>query len=98
MNNKEDTHTWDSRKDFLEKYWTLMERIRHGDHSAYYQVKGLRIKEFRNTIDIVNKGRYVTENGTYYSFPDDLDMMRKTVFYEREICLPEAVQGNANRQ
>ena len=93
MNNKEDTHTWDSRKDFLEKYRILIERIRHGDHSAYYQVKELRIKEFRNTIDIVNKGRYVTENGTYYSFPDDSDMMCKTVFYEREICLPEAVQG-----
>lgn len=93
MNNKEDTHTWDSQKDFLEKYLILMERIRHGDHSAYYQVKELRIKEFRNTIDIVNKGRYVTENGTYYSFPDDSDMMCKTVFYEREICLPEAVQG-----
>ena len=93
MNNKEDTHTWDSQKDFLEKYRILMERIRHGDHSAYYQVKELRIKEFRNTIDIVNKGRYVTENGTYYSFPDDSDMILKTVFYEREICLPEAVQG-----
>ena len=93
MNNKEDTHTWDSQKDFLEKYRILMERIRHGDHSAYNQVKELRIKEFRNTIDIVNKGRYVTENGTYYSFPDDSDMMCKTVFYEREICLPEAVQG-----
>lgn len=93
MNNKEDTHTWDSQKDFLEKYRILMERIRHGDHSAYYQVKELRIKEFRNTIDIVIKGRYVTENGTYYSFPDDSDMMCKTVFYEREICLPEAVQG-----
>lgn len=93
MNNKEDTHTWDSQKDFLEKYRILMERIRHGDHSAYYQVKELRIKEFRNTIDIVNKGRYVTEDGTYYSFPDDSNMMCKTVFYEREICLPEAVQG-----
>ena len=93
MNNKEDTHTWDSQKDFLEKYRILMERIRHGDHSAYYKVKELRIKEFRNTIDIVNKGRYVTENGTYYSFPDDSDMILKTVFYEREICLPEAVQG-----
>lgn len=93
MNNKEDTHTWDSQKDFLKKYRILMERIRHGDHSAYYQVKELRIKEFRNTIDIVNKGRYVTEDGTYYSFPDDSDMMCKTVFYEREICLPEAVQG-----
>ena len=93
MNNKEDTHTWDSQKDFLEKYRILMERIRHGDHSAYYQVKELRTKEFRNTVDIVNQGGYVTENGAVYSFPDDSDMMCKTVFYDREICLSEVVQS-----
>lgn len=68
-----------------------MERVKQGDHSAYYQVKELRTKEFRNTVDIVNQGGYVTENGKCYSFPDDSDMMSKTVFYEREICL--AVQS-----
>lgn len=93
MSNKEYTYKWDAQKDFLEKYRDLIERVKHGDHSAYYQVKELRIKEFRNTVDIVNQGGYVTENGAVYSFPDDSDMMCNTVFYEREICLPEAVRG-----
>ena len=93
MSNKEYTYKWNPQKDFLEKYRALMERVKHGDHSAYYQVKELRTKEFRNTVDIVNQGGYVTENGTCYSFPDDSDMMCKTVFYERKICLSEAVQS-----
>ena len=92
MSSKEYTYRWNPQKDFLEKYRALMERVKHGDHSAYYQVKELRTKEFRNTVDIVNQGGYVTENGTCYSFPDDSDMMSKTVFYEREICL--AVQSS----
>lgn len=92
MSSKEYTYRWNSQKDFLEKYRALMERVKQGDHSAYYQVKELRTKEFRNTVDIVNQGGYVTENGTCYSFPDDSDMMSKTVFYEREISL--AVQSS----
>ena len=92
MSSKEYTYRWNPQKDFLEKYRALMERVKQGDHSAYYQVKELRTKEFRNTVDIVNQGGYVTENGTCYSFPDDSDMMSKTVFYEREICL--AVQSS----
>ena len=88
------TYKWNPEKDFLEKYRALMERVRYGDHSAYYQVKELRTKEFRNTVDIVNQGGYVTEGGTCYSFPDDSEMMRKTVFYERDICLSEVEQGS----
>ena len=94
MNNKEYTYRWDPEKDFLEKYRALMGRVKNGDHTAYYQVKELRTKEFRNTVDIVNQGGYVTENGTVYSFPDDSDMMRKTMFYEREICLTEVEKGS----
>lgn len=54
MSSKEYTYRWNPQKDFLEKYRALMERVKHGDHSAYYQVKELRTKEFRNTVDIVN--------------------------------------------
>lgn len=92
MSSKEYTYRWNPQKDFLEKYRALMDRVKQGNHSAYYQVKELRTKEFRNTVDIVNQGGYVTENGKCYSFPDDSDMMSKTVFYEREICL--AVQSS----
>ena len=83
LNNKcSSIITWDSEKDFLEKYRTLMERLKRGDSTAYYQVKELRAKEFRNTIEIVNQGHYVSESGKEYVFPDDSNMMRNTVFYE----------------
>lgn len=88
------TITWDAEKDFLEKYRVLMKKAESGDSFAYYQVKELRAKEFRNTVEIVNQGHYVTENGTDYIFPDDSDMMHKTVFYEQEIHLPIRTLGN----
>ncbi len=86
---------WDSEKDFLEKYRALMERVKGGDSTAYYQVKELRAKEFRNTVEIVNQGYYVAESGEEYVFPDGSDMMRDTVFYECEIHmdnLPQTVE------
>ena len=83
-------HTWASKTDFLENYRSLIERVKRGDQDAYYKVKELRTKEFRNTVEIVSHGFYLTENGTRYIFPDDSDM--NTVFYEHEICLPEIAQ------
>lgn len=76
---------WNAEKDFLEKYRALMERVKSGDPAAYYQVKELRAKEFRNMLEIVNQGHYVSESGVEYLFPDDSDMMSNTVFYESEI-------------
>ena len=67
---------WNSEKDFLEKYRILMYNFINGEQSAYNQIKDLRVKVFRNTIDIVNNGEYRTENGKRYIFADDSDMMR----------------------
>lgn len=86
--------TWNSEKDFLEKYRALMERAKEGDSIAYYQVKELRAKEFRNTVEIVNQGHYVSESGEEFFFPDDSEMMNNTVFYEKEIHLPYRIIGN----
>lgn len=86
--------TWDSEKDFLEKYRALMELVKEADSTAYYQVKELRAKEFRNTVEIVKQGHYVPESGEKYVFPDDLDMMSNTIFYEQEIRLPYRKLGN----
>lgn len=77
--------TWDVEKDFLAKYHALMERVKRGDQTTYSQVKELRAKEFRNTVEIVNQGYYVTENGNRFEFPDDSGMMCSTVFYDHEI-------------
>ncbi len=86
--------TWNAEKDFLEKYRVLMEKVKDGDKDAYYKVKELRAKEFRNTMEIVNQGSYVTEARKEYVFPDDSDMMRNSVFYEQEIRLPYGKIGN----
>ena len=83
---------WDSEKDFLEKYSALMKRVKKGDSIAYYQVKELRAKEFRNTIEIVNQGHYVSESGEEYVFPDDSYMMCNTVFYDHEISMGDFSQ------
>lgn len=80
-------YTWNPEKDFLEEHRRLSVRMKKGDRDAYRQIKELRAKEFRNTVDIVKQGCYETMNGERYSFPDDSDMMRKTVFYDREIHL-----------
>lgn len=79
--------TWNTEKDFLEKYRFLMEMVKRGNSDAYYKVKELRTKEYRNTIDIVNQGYYVKEDGGEYVFPDDSEMMQNTVFYDHEIRL-----------
>lgn len=83
---------WDSQKDFLEKYRVLMKRVKGGDSAAYYQVKELRAKEFRNTVEIVNQGHYVSESGKEYVFPEDSNIMCNTVFYECEIHMGEFPQ------
>lgn len=85
--------TWDSEKDFLVNYRRFMEQVEFGDSDAYYKVKVLRAKEFRNTVEIVNQGCYVTETGETYAFPDDAEMMRRTVLYEQEIQLPDTTQS-----
>ena len=86
--------SWDAEKDFLKKYRVLMEKVKGDDHDAYYKVKELRAKEFRNTIEIVNQGSYVTEKGTEYVFQDDSEMICNTVFYEQEIRLSSRTLGN----
>ena len=64
----DDGITWDSNV-FLAKYNPLMEKANKGDHIAYYKVKELCAQEYRNTIEIVNRGFYTTEEGRHVQFP-----------------------------
>ena len=86
--------TWNAENDFLEKYRALMKRVKGGDATAYYQVKELRTKEFRNTVEIVNQGYYVAEGGNRFDFPDDSGMIRNTVFYDREMSQVNKPEGD----
>ncbi len=83
---------WNAEKDFLGKFRALMERVKTGDQTAYYQVKELRTKEFRNTVEIANQGHYMTESGVEYTFPNDSDMIHHTAFYDTEIPVIENTQ------
>lgn len=94
MDNRRNRVTWDAEKDFLGKYRDLMERVKAGAQTAYYQVKELRTKEYRNTVEIVNQGHYVTESGAEYTFPSDSEMMRHTIFYGTEIPVVEESQSS----
>ena len=79
------TISWDPEADFLIPYRRLMPAVSAGDSVAYYQVKELRTKEFRNTVEIVGQGFYITPGGKRYEFPPDEGMMRGTAFYEYEV-------------
>lgn len=80
--------TWDAEYDFLKKYRILMAQVKAGDQGAYARIKELRAAEFRNTVDIVNQGYYITENGKgkKIEFGDLVtDLSAGTVFYNHEI-------------
>lgn len=66
--------TWDS-KDFLNEYYYAM------NTNSYYNVKKLRVEEFKNTIAIVNNGFYYTEEGCKVSFDKTEQMFEGTCFY-----------------
>ena len=76
--------SWDPETDFLIPYRDLMGQFQAGNQRAYSKVKELRSKEFRNTVEIVDQGFYVTERGVRVDFPSDAEMMQHTSFYESE--------------
>lgn len=86
-------HTWDSELDFLNQYRSAIQKVANGNISAYDQIKRLRMSVFRNTVDIVNHGFYISESGIRVAFPDDIQMCRNTVFYDAEI-VPSNVNNN----
>ena len=55
--------SWNVKNDFLDEYTPLMEKVGNGDLGSYSKVKALRVKEFQNTIKLVNDGFYYTEGG-----------------------------------
>lgn len=85
---------WDPDKDFLIAYQGLMQELKNGSYAAYDQIKQLRVREYLHTIDIVNQGYYVTENGVKFTFPEDTEMIRNTVLYEHEISSDAMPQYN----
>lgn len=73
--------TWDSKADFLDKYIPLMQKAEKGDSDSYYKVKELRVREFRNTVELVNNGFYYTEEGNRVILEQTENMVAGTRFY-----------------
>lgn len=78
-------HGWQAETDFLQSYRHLKGCMKNGDREAYYQIKGLRTKVYRNTIDLVTQGYYTTEDGKRVELGDGAEMMNATVYYDHEI-------------
>lgn len=77
---------WNSQS-FLIDYIPLKYKLRTGDTWSYCKIKKLRVAEFRNTVELVKQGHYVTESGKYVTLDDGSHMIQNTVFYDREFSI-----------
>lgn len=66
--------TWDS-----EMYMRHFAACR-----SYSEKRELRLKQFQNTVDIVQAKEYLTEAGVLIQLPDDIQMMHDTVLYSQQ--------------
>lgn len=76
--------TWNSNADFLEEYVKLKDAMKN-EPKIYDRIKELRCKVFRNTVDIVNQGWYITEDGTTVQFESDEQMRKDSRLYSYEV-------------
>ncbi len=76
--------SWDSRQ-FLAECAALQQN--GGKYVDYDKMRTLRVNEYCNTIELVNRGCYVTESGTKVTFDDPSAMESGTAFYDREFTV-----------
>lgn len=84
--------SWNSRQ-FLDEYMPLKHQA--GNQVVYDKIRALRIKEFCNTVELVNQGYYITEAGAKRCFCNPSAMVSGTVFYEREFRVKCPFVGHA---
>ena len=89
-------HAWDPKRDFLDEYHSLTEKMIRGEHDAFDKLRRLRRSVVRHTIAVVNHGWYMTGNKKRYVFPDDSDMVHNTVRYEQSTVVPDVSQMPRN--
>ena len=74
--------SWKSQ-DFLNAFIPLKDNA--AQSHVYSMMKGLRVAEYSNTVEIVRQGYYVTEDGHRVDLGDGAEMMRGTRLYDKEI-------------
>ena len=81
--------SWSVKNDFLDEYTPLMEKVGKGDLGSYSKVKTLRVKEFQNTIKLVNDGFYYTEGGCKVVINKTEQMIADSRFYSSEFSVQD---------
>ena len=76
-------NSWDSRRDFLEP----KKNLESSTSNNYEAIRKLYANAFHNTVQIVNSGFYLTEDGTLVKLPDPQKMTVSTVFYSKEFSM-----------
>lgn len=81
---RELTSSWDSAA-FIGEFnrWIGKEDVPVNGVYPYEHVRRLRVDEYKNTVQIVNAGRYITEGHKEVQLPDDMAMMAGTAFYSK---------------
>ncbi len=76
-------NSWDSQKDFIDLKRTLEQSNLHksGD------VRDILIRAFHNTVQIVNSGFYLTEEGKIVRLPNAKARSNRAFFYENEFSV-----------
>lgn len=77
--NNSSKNSWDHWVDFEVPYTILMRNKKPG---FYEEVRKLRVKEFKNTVQLVNNGFYFTEEGQKVLFNSTAKMVDGTIFYK----------------
>ena len=87
--------TAESRARFMDRYASLMQKVKSGDRSYYYKIKEMRADIFQNTIALVNQGFYIAENGRKIVFDNDR-MLSGTKFYSQQLNVSDipAIDGH----
>ena len=83
-----DVNSWQSQA-FLDQYIPLMKQVAVGSQSSYRKVKELRTRLFRNTVELVNSGYYITEEGVKVTFDSTNKMVSGTQFYTHDFSVQD---------
>ena len=76
-------NSWDSHRDFLDLKNSLDKSIIQNRD----EIRKILIRTFHNTVQIVNSGFYITEEGKTVDFPKDISIKDGTSFYEKEFSV-----------
>lgn len=76
-------NSWDCHKDFLDIKKSLEKSV----FANFEEIKRIYSRTFFNTVQIVNSGFYITENGIIVKLPSDLRMAEGSFLYEKEFSV-----------